>query len=176
MWTVPLNCAPNRQLLAPNLFQWGGLLPPVPSSRWLGFVSAVWQRPRSYQVMWEPCHTRRKVKETGPVLLTPPGSSVWDLTHPGTAGFLKAAMQNQDPRVGIGAPSLCLFYFVLHHYLMDGRGLSSVWRGVMNYCSSSLARYHLSILHSTNIRFKRPDAFSYAPSHFPFKAFTISHI
>lgn len=69
-----------------------------------------------------------KIKETGPVLFTPPGPSVWDLTHPGTAGFPKAAVQNRDPRGafewGIGAPSLCLFYFVLHHYLMDGRGSS----------------------------------------------------
>lgn len=104
--------------------------------------------------MWEPCHTRRKIKETGPVLFTPPGSSMWDLTHPGTAGFLKAAVQNQDPRVGIGAPSLCLFYFVLHHYLMDGRGLRSVWRAVMSYCLSSLARNQLSILYNKNIRFK----------------------
>lgn len=64
-----------------------------------------------------------KSKEPGPVLRTAPGSSVWDLTHPRTAGFLKAAVQNRDPRVGIGAPRLCLFYFVLHHYLMDGRGL-----------------------------------------------------
>jgi len=71
-----------------------------------------------------------KIKETGPVLFTPPGSSVWDLTHPGTAGFPKAGVQNQDPRgamdQGIGAPSLCLFYFALHHYLMDGRGLSLI--------------------------------------------------
>lgn len=71
-----------------------------------------------------------KIKETGPVLFTPPGSSVWDLTHPGTAGFPKAAVQNQDPRGafewGIGAPLLCLFYFVLCHYLMDGRGLGLI--------------------------------------------------
>lgn len=72
---------------------------------------------------------RGGIKESRPVLFPPPGSSsVWDLTHPGTAGFPKAAVQNQDPRGaferGIGAPSLCLFYFVLHHYLMDERGSS----------------------------------------------------
>ncbi|KAI9541200.1 hypothetical protein NQZ68_032984 [Dissostichus eleginoides] len=38
-----------------------------------------------------------KIKETGPVLFTPPGSFVLDLTHPGTAGFPKAGVQNQDP-------------------------------------------------------------------------------
>lgn len=38
---------------------------------------------------------------------------------PGTAGFLKAAVHNQHPRVGTGAPRLCLFYFVAHHYLTE---------------------------------------------------------
>lgn len=52
-----------------------------------------------------------KIKETGPVLFTPPGSSMWDLTHPGTAGFPKAAVQNRDPR---GALELLHFvYFIL---------------------------------------------------------------
>lgn len=36
-----------------------------------------------------------------------------------TAGFLKAAVQNQHPRVGTGAPRLCLFYFVARHYLPE---------------------------------------------------------
>lgn len=42
---------------------------------------------------------KRKSKETrawASSLLQ--GSSMWDLTHPGTAGFPKAAVQNQDPR------------------------------------------------------------------------------
>lgn len=38
---------------------------------------------------------------------------------PGTAGFLKAAVHNQHPRVGTGAARLCLFYFVAHHYLTE---------------------------------------------------------
>lgn len=38
---------------------------------------------------------------------------------PGTAGFLKASVQNQHPRVGTRAPRLCLFYFVAHHYLTE---------------------------------------------------------
>lgn len=42
---------------------------------------------------------------------------------PGTAGFLKAAVHNRHPRVGTGAPRLCLFYFVEHHYLTERQRL-----------------------------------------------------
>lgn len=96
---------------------------------------------------------------------------MWDLTHPGTAGFLKAAVQNRDPRVGIRAPSLCLFYFVLHHYLMDGKGLE-----VSLTCSEEL----LLVFPRTQSAVRtvqqkhQIQTISNAPSHF--RGLTISHI
>lgn len=92
------------------VLRWSGLLPPVPSWRWLGFISAV------------PPHRSCENRASKEVAARVPhsfGVLCVGFDTPGTAGFLKAAVQNQHPRVGTGAPRLCLFYFVAHHYLTE---------------------------------------------------------
>lgn len=87
---------------------------------------------------------KEKIKETGPGHFTPPGFSVRDLRHSGTAGFPKAAVLNQAPwseEAERGGEwwlySLCLFYFASHHYLMGERGSTLIWRAVMSRWLSS---------------------------------------
>lgn len=118
---VPLNGTPHRQLLVPNLFQWGGLLPPVPSSRWPGLGPAVWQRPQSYQVMREPCHVKRKSKKLGlcSSLLQAPPCGIWHTL--GQPDFLKLPCRIRI-RVGHstgGSELLRFVYFILSCVIMS---------------------------------------------------------
>lgn len=128
----------------------------------------------TYLVMREPCLIKRKSKKPRPCARHSSRVFRVGFDNPETDGFPKAAMQNQDPRgsfeLETGALSVCLFYFVLSHYIADGRGFGSIWRAVL----FGLARNQLLV--ASNVRYQRRDASPVSPPGFRSQAATISPI